>query len=62
MLREGGQRTTSYDFNPMWHLKEDKQNQNRFTDTENKLVVGRANEVWGAGKIREQDSEAQTSS
>lgn len=62
MLREGGQRKTLYDFNPMWNLKEDKQNQNRFTDTENKLVVGRANEVWGAGKIREQDSEAQTSS
>ena len=29
----------------MWNLKEDKQNRNRLTDIENKLVVGRANEV-----------------
>ena len=49
MLREGGQRKISYDFNPMWNLKEDKQNRNRLTDAENKLVVGRANEVWGGG-------------
>ena len=46
-LREGSRRKTSYDFNPMWNLKEEnKQNRDRLTDTENKLVAGRGKEVW----------------
>ena len=38
----------------MWNLnKQTKQNKNRLTDSENKLVVTRGEGVWGVGEIGE---------
>ena len=45
------ERQTPYDFTYMWNLKNkkktNKQNRNRLTDTENRLMVARVGEGWG---------------